>query len=113
MQISRTRGQYSGAGVQTPPAPLTGSPMNAATLSAPSRRIAASSQWAHSPSEFGVQSHSRLSGFVARTTSGTSGPKYFQKGGSPVIEEVASVPPWYERSRAISFTLLPRPLRFQ
>ena len=87
--------------------------MTAATVSGPSRRIARSSQWAHSPSEFGSQSHSRLSGFAVWTISGTSGPKYFQNGGSPVIEEVARVPPWYARSRAISFTLLGLPCRFQ
>ena len=92
-QISRTFGKYSSEGVQTPPAPFTGSAMKAATVSAPSRAIASSSQQAHSPSLFRTQSQDSKGGAV-RTTSGGSGPKYFQKGGRPVIAVVSRVPPW-------------------
>ena len=96
-----------------PPAPFTGSAMNAATVFGPSRRIASSSHSAVSPSVFGSSLLSGFEGGSVWLMFGTSGPKYFQNGGSPVIEAVASVLPWYERGLEISLFLPSRPWRFQ
>ena len=67
--------------------------MKAATVSGPSLRIASSSHSAVSPSVFGKSILSGLLGDSVWLIFGSKGPKYFQKGGRPVIEAVARVLP--------------------
>ncbi len=59
-QISSTRSRYPGAGKKTPPVPITGSQMKAATVSAPRTRTSSASA---SASSLGI-----------RTVSSTNGP---------------------------------------
>src|SRR5581483_1811885 len=94
---------------------MTGSAMNIATVSAPSRRMAASSSSAaSSPTDRPGPADPRYGyGGGTCTNPGTRGSKSGQYASRPVADIAASVVPWYARRRAMIFVLPGRPRSFQ
>ena len=95
---------------------MIGSAMNAATVSAPSRRIASSSSRAAAwPTVSPARAPWNRYGYGAWMwrKPGTRGSNIFQKGAMPVALIAWRVTPWYAFWRAMTLTLFGLPLAFQ
>ncbi len=97
LQMRWISGQYVEGGTMTPPAPCTGSPMKAATLSGPIPRIFVSSvRAAFSPNSSGVMSrpNSYQCGCSTCTMLGIGSPPCACMPDMPDSDAPAIVEPW-------------------
>ena len=117
-QISRTRAKYDGGAVKQPPEFCTGSITTAATVDAPSNRIASSMRSAaQRPNASGSSrctAARKMFVFGARCPPGVNGSKSCFIAGNPVIDNAPCVVPWYADIRLITlcFAGLPCSLKY-